>query len=240
MQYAKHFIPLESDPSIFTSLLHDLGGAPTLEFIDIWSLDDPDQLSVIPQPVLAFVLVLPTSRDYEKLKAEQRARQGDHIDSLDSVNVLWFKQTIHNACGLYGLLHAICNTQLQEAIRPESLLDKLLKSANQNPAEGTHFLENSKQLEETYAAAANQGSSSVPNAEDEVDFHYVCFVRGKDGQFLYELDGDLKGPVRRGPLATQEADSLFEAGLNAVREYIQQENGGDPKFSLMALVDMKV
>ena len=121
------------------------------------------------------------------------------------------------------------------------MLDKLLKSANQNPAEGTHFLEDSKQLEETYTAAANQGLSSVPNAEDEVDFHYVCFVRGKDGQFLYELDGDLKGPVRRGPpLATQEADSLFMAGLNAVREYIQHENGGDPKFSLMALVDMKV
>ena len=79
----------------------------------------------------------------------------------------------------------------------------------------------------------------MPNAEDEVDFHYICFVRGKDGQFLYELDGDLKGPVCRGPLATQEADSLFEIGLNAVREYIQQENRGDPKFSLMALVDTK-
>ncbi|KAL8922117.1 MAG: hypothetical protein Q9172_003691 [Xanthocarpia lactea] len=218
MQYAKYFIPLESDPSIFTSLLHDLGGARTLEFIDIWSLDDPDQLAVIHQPVLAFVLVLPTSKDYEKLKAEQRARQSDYVDNLDSINVLWFKQTIHNACGLYGLLHAICNAQLQEAIKSESLLDKLLQSANQNPAEGTHFLENSKQLEETYAAAANQGSSSAPNAEDKVDFHYVCFVKGKDGQFLYELDGDLKGPVRRGPLATREADSLFEAGLNAVRE----------------------
>ncbi|KAL8645842.1 MAG: hypothetical protein Q9226_007116 [Calogaya cf. arnoldii] len=239
MQYAKHFIPLESDPSIFTSLLHSLGGASTLRFIDIWSLDDPDQLAVIPRPVLAYVLVLPTSEDYEKQKAVASANQIEYADGPDRQNVVFFRQTIHNACGLYGLLHAICNTQREGSIRPDSVLDHLRISANENPADATRFLETSKELEDLYRIAAEQGSSSVPNAEDEVDFHYVCFVKGKDGQSLYELDGDLKGPVHRGTLSTQDKSSFFDAGINAVKDCVRKDIGGDASFSLMALVEVK-
>ncbi|KAL8847790.1 MAG: hypothetical protein Q9221_007189 [Calogaya cf. arnoldii] len=236
MQYAKHFIPLESDPSIFTSLLHSLGGASTLRFVDIWSLDDPDQLAVIPRPVLAFMLVLPTSEDYEDQKADASAGQIEYEDGPERQNITFFRQTIHNACGLYGLLHAICNTQRGEAAN--SFLDNLLQSANNSPADATRFLETSKELEDKYGIAAEQGSSSA-NAEDEVDFHYVCFVTGKDGQCLYELDGDLKGPVRRGFLSAQDESSFFDAGIDAVKEYVRKDVGGNATFNLMALFEAK-
>ena len=96
-------------------------------------------------------------------------------------------------------------------------------------------MENSKELEEAYEQVARQGSSAAPeNAEDEVDYHYVCLVRSHRNGRLYELDGDRSGPVDRGDVLGPEGD-LATAGGRVVREYIErgEEN---LNFSLMALV----
>lgn len=96
-------------------------------------------------------------------------------------------------------------------------------------------LENSKAIEEAYKEVALQGDSKVPaNAEDEVDFHYVCFVKSHKDNHLYGLDGDRKGPVDRGVLSADE-DVLSDGGVNVIREYIQRENGGNLNFSLLVL-----
>lgn len=119
----------------------------------------------------------------------------------------------------------------------DSILDNLITSCLKlSPIERANVLESSKELEIAYATAAGQGSSNVPNAEDDVDYHYVCFVKAANG-YLYELDGDLKGPVNRNILLSQDEDSLIQPALDAVRDYIANENGGDPNFSLLALVN---
>jgi ubiquitin carboxyl-terminal hydrolase L3 len=85
--------------------------------------------------------------------------------------------------------------------------------------------------------AAMLGDSAVPdNAEEEVDFHFICFVKSPKNGHIYELDGDRKGPVDRGPLLGPDEDMLAEGGLNIVREFIQRENEVNFNFSLMALV----
>lgn len=82
---------------------------------------------------------------------------------------------------------------------------------------------------------ALQGDSEVPaNPEDDVDYHYVCFVKSHIDGHLYEMDGDRKGPVDRGPLSPFE-DVLAERGLNVIREFIQREEGKDTNFSLLVL-----
>lgn len=117
MTRAKSFIPLESDPSIFTSLSHELGASGTLSFVDIWSLDDPDQLAVVPRPVLAFVLVLFTPVEDQRRKAMVDGGLAHPTNpTAHPDKVVWFKQTIYNACGLYALLHAVCNIQRKDAI----------------------------------------------------------------------------------------------------------------------------
>jgi len=79
---------------------------------------------------------------------------------------------------------------------------------------------------------ATQGTSRVPdNAEDEVDFHYVCFVKSQKSGRLYELDGDRRGPIDRGPV--RPGDDI--PGLDIIRQYIEREEG-NTNFSLMALV----
>lgn len=107
--YAKHFIPLESDPEIFTELAHSLGLSEDWSFHDVLSLEDPDLLTMVPRPVHALVLVFPTSEAYETRKVEEEATRDDYDANSIDEPVIWFRQTINNACGLYGLLHAVCN-----------------------------------------------------------------------------------------------------------------------------------
>jgi ubiquitin carboxyl-terminal hydrolase L3 len=109
MQYRKHFIPLESNPELFTSLIHRLGVSKTLAFHDVMSLDDSQLLAFIPRPVYALILVFPTSTTYESELAEKDKDKAEYIQSGDEETVVWYRQTINNACGLYGILHSVSN-----------------------------------------------------------------------------------------------------------------------------------
>jgi ubiquitin carboxyl-terminal hydrolase L3 len=102
-----------------------------------------------------------------------------------------------------------------------------------NPKERAVALEDSTDLEAAYSAVAIKGDTSAPGAEDEVDFHYVCFATS-NSRYIYELDGDRKCPIDKGIITPIEDDMLSEDGLAIIREFIQQK-GGDG-FSLMALV----
>ena len=107
--YRKHFIPLESNPEVFTELIHALGVSPTLSFQDVYSLDDPELLAFIPRPVYALVLVFPCGDEYEEKVAKEEAGLEPYDEAGEEEKVVYWKQTIHNACGLYALLHGICN-----------------------------------------------------------------------------------------------------------------------------------
>ena len=119
----------------------------------------------------------------------------------------------------------------------DSPLSKLLDaSVTLEPEARALLLEDSKELEEAHRSAAIQGDSAVPeNAEDEVDYHYVCFVKSNKDDHLYELDGDKKGPIDMGAMPEGE-DMLGPKALAAVKTYIKGEEGGNEGFSLLALV----
>jgi hypothetical protein len=118
----------------------------------------------------------------------------------------------------------------------DSTLSKLLEeSLSLQPDERAKILEDNEEVESAYATVARQGDSEVPeNPEDEVDFHYVCFVRSPKSGHIYELDGDRKGPIDRGKFEGAE-DMLSEGCLNLVRDFITKEKD-NLNFSLMALV----
>jgi ubiquitin carboxyl-terminal hydrolase L3 len=91
------------------SLVHGLGLSKSLAFQDVFSIDDPDLLAFVPRPALALLLIFPVSDAYEKF----RHREDEHKDEYHGAGphepVTWYKQTIGNACGLIGLLHAVSN-----------------------------------------------------------------------------------------------------------------------------------
>lgn len=111
--YKKHFIPLESNPDVFNDLMYGLGVPQTFSFQDVFTLDEPE---LLPHPTLALILIFPTSDSYESQKAKQEASDNEYDGSIDG-KITWFKQTINNACGLYAILHAVCNTAAKDSIR---------------------------------------------------------------------------------------------------------------------------
>lgn len=92
-----------------SSLIHRLGLSESLSFHDVYSLTDPTLLAFVPRPAHALLLVFPVSSTYESYRNAEDAPLPEYSGSGPGEEVLWFKQTIGNACGLMGLLHAACN-----------------------------------------------------------------------------------------------------------------------------------
>lgn len=99
-----------------TSLVHKLGLSSTLAFHDVYSLDDPSLLAFVPRPVAALLLVFPVSKTYETTREAEDSSLKDYAGSGAEEEVLWFRQTIGNACGMMGLLHSACNGGAKEQI----------------------------------------------------------------------------------------------------------------------------
>lgn len=119
---------------------------------------------------------------------------------------------------------------------PESTLGKLLKeSVPLSPDDRAEYLYNSPDLESAHSASAAQGDTQAPNAGDDIDLHYVAFVKASDGH-LWELDGRRKGPIDRGVLGEKE-DALSEKALDlGPRMFMKREaEAGEMRFSLVAL-----
>lgn len=91
------------------SLVYGLGLSKTLAFQDVFSIDDPDLLAFVPRPALALLLIFPVSDVYEKARVKEDEHKEVYSGNGQGEPVIWYKQTIGNACGLIGLLHAVSN-----------------------------------------------------------------------------------------------------------------------------------
>ncbi|KAK4126227.1 cysteine proteinase [Parathielavia appendiculata] len=231
---APAFIPLEANPELLTSLLHQLGLSPALSIHDVYSLTDSALLAFIPRPALALLLVFPVSAAYESHRLAEDALQPEYAGKGEAEPVVWYRQTIRNACGLIGLLHAASNGEARGFVQEGSELDRLMREALPlAPAERARLLERDEALATAHRGVAEQGDTTAPDARDDVDLHYVCFVKGADGG-LWELDGRRKGPLRRGDLDAAE-DVLSEKALALGPLKFLEREAADLRFSCVAL-----
>ncbi|KAH8193681.1 hypothetical protein TruAng_012151 [Truncatella angustata] len=232
-KYRKHFVPIESDPDIFNKLIYSLGVTSSFCFEDVMSLDEP---AALPHPALALILIFPTAQDYEIQRAREEELYGTKTASHGSL--VWFKQTINNACGLYAVLHSLINNISRSQIQPGSFFDELMSDYRTTSSSKSHLvLEESAKLAEIYNNLANEGCSPVPPPEEEIDFHYVCFVKADSDKHIYELDGDRTGTIDTGVVLEAEDDVLSEKSVQFVRGYIDRvQHKQDGMFALMALV----
>lgn len=104
-----------------TTLVHNLGLTPTLAFHDVFSISEPELIAFVPRPALALLLVFPVSESYEKSRREEDADKPEYQGKGDGEDPVWFKQTIRNACGMIGVLHAISNGAARDMIGMLSL-----------------------------------------------------------------------------------------------------------------------
>jgi ubiquitin carboxyl-terminal hydrolase L3 len=99
-----------------SSLVHKLGLSPSLSFHDVWSIDDPEMLAFVPRPANALLLVFPVSKTYETYRMQEDATNSEYDGKGGEEPVIWYKQTIKNACGLIGVLHAVSNGTAKDFI----------------------------------------------------------------------------------------------------------------------------
>jgi ubiquitin carboxyl-terminal hydrolase L3 len=231
----KVVVPLENNPDVFTSLINAIGVSPQLGFNDIYSLDK-EMISLLPRPVHSIIFIAP-SDVYYKLHGSSPNVAVEDITfdgSGEEQPVTWFPQTIGNSCGLMALLHCVSNGSAKQYIQPGSLIDKLLKEAIPlKSAQRADVLYNSAELEHAHMAAALKGDSRAPASDEGVGFHFLAFVKGKDGH-LYELNGSWDGPLDHG-LLPKEDDLMSEKALEmGVGKYIKLADGSI-EYSMVAL-----
>jgi ubiquitin carboxyl-terminal hydrolase L3 len=155
-------------------------------------------------------------------------------------DILWFKQTIPDACGSIAMLHSALNGACASDIIPGSILEHLRDAARPLAMEErAQMLYDSDEFEEAHQSVASMGDTEAPEIGDPrgLGRHFVAFVKA-NGR-LWELEGNRLGPIDRGELADDEdvlSPRALELGLGRVIKLEQTAGGGDVNFSCVAVV----
>ncbi|KAF4790682.1 Ubiquitin carboxyl-terminal hydrolase isozyme L3 [Turdus rufiventris] len=139
------WLPLEANPDVTNQFLKQLGIHPDWQFVDVYGME-PELLSMVPRPVCAVLLLFPITEKYETFRTEEEERikaKGQDVKS----SVYFMKQTINNACGTIGLIHAIANNR-----------DKMNFGRVVLVAYGTTFV------------------MEAPSIDEKVDLHFIALV----------------------------------------------------------------
>lgn len=141
-------------------------------FTDVFSTEDW-ALEMVPKPVLAVIMLFPVKPASEEYKDQEQAKI-ERDGQIVSPNVYYMKQTVGNACGTVGILHAIGNARAQVTMKSGSYLERLYqRTASMSPEAIAQDIEADTELEETHGSAAAEGQSE--QQDGEVDTHFVCF-----------------------------------------------------------------
>ena len=225
-----YWIPLESNPEIFTRYAQALGTNESVSFCDIYGLDE-DLLAVVPRPVFAISLLIPsTAAKTMKSKFSEKTI----LDTSKYPNNLWYTfQKVGNACGTVAMMHILANTQ-PNFLKEDSNFGTFVAQTKENsPAERAELMEKSDELAAVHDTFAGQGSTApLQNADDKVDEHFVALVP-LNGQ-LIELDGAKEGPVVHCESGITDENFLTEAA-KVCRQYMDASEGS-LKFAITALV----
>ncbi|KAI9281893.1 hypothetical protein BY458DRAFT_498349 [Sporodiniella umbellata] len=209
------WVPLEANPDIWNKIIHENGIDPKYNFVDVYGFD-PELLAMIPQPVQAMVFLFPITKIYEEYKAQEEDQLIRHEQAI-SPDVVFFQQTIGNACGMMAILHSVASSN-NGLIGPGLFHDIIEEAKNMSVEERSEYLESSKELAEVHQGAASVGQTMAPDREDEIDLHFVCFIEVDD--HLYELDGRKMFPINHG-----KSTNLMESSVRVMKQYMER----DPK-----------
>ena len=226
---SKKWLPLESNPEVIASFAHTLGLPADVGFHDIFGFD-PDLLAMVPQPVHAVLLLFPITDASERARAEEAeaiARDGQTV----SDRVYFTRQTIGNACGTIGVLHAVGNNlHRYESMSSDCYFsDFFAKTKEMDPDERAAYLERDDGIESAHAGAVAAGETACPTVDDEVNLHFVALVHVDGG--LYELDVRKRTPLRHG--TTSEA-TLLQDAVPVIKKFVDRAEG-NVNFNAIAM-----
>ena len=135
--------------------LHQLGMPKSWALTDVYGLDD-ELLCMLPQPVVAIMLLFPITDKYE-----------DHVKSIDFAgqsiadSVYYCKQTISNACGTVAMIHSVANNLDSIALEDGILKDFLEATKASSPEERAKQLEDNNKVSAVHDDVAREGQTAV-------------------------------------------------------------------------------
>ncbi|CAO0803087.1 unnamed protein product [Mucor circinelloides] len=220
----QRWVPLEANPEVWNEIIHKAGVDPKYNYVDVLGFD-PELLAMLPPVVEAVVFLFPITEAYEKFKDEEEA----HLIKLEqsiSPDVVFFKQTIANACGMIALLHSVASND-DEIVGPGLFNDIIEQAKNMSVDERVDLLENSKELAQLHASAATEGQTAAPCSDDSIDLHFICFI--EVDQHLYELDGRKLFPINHG-----KCTNLVESATKVMKQYMARDPN-ETNFNAIAL-----
>eukprot|EP00039_Didymoeca_costata_P018833 m.335169 g.335169 ORF g.335169 m.335169 type:complete len:228 (+) comp17528_c0_seq1:127-810(+) len=220
------WLPLESNPDVMNEFIHKAGVPESTSFYDIYGTD-PELLGMVPQPCYAVLLLFPSSKQGEH-KAAEAARIEKDGQVVDP-SAFYLKQTIGNACGTIGILHAIGNNLDSIELNDGFLKSFMEDTKGMTPEERGAHLEKDEGITTAHGESAQQGQTSAPSENERVDLHFICFAEVNGS--LYEFDGCKIAPINHG--STTKEDFLAKA--TGVCKQFMERDPTSMEFTMVAL-----
>lgn len=230
------WLELESDPGLFTLLVHEYGaeGVQVDEVYDIYK--------EIKSPVYGYIFLF---KWIEERRARRKPGNENFVNDLDTINNMFFAhQSIHNSCATHALLSILLNCQgvnigptlksikhFTEGMDPESkgyVIGNVPKLAH---IHNSYAKPERRKLPEKLTKS--EAGIACRNAIDT--FHYVSYVpiNGR----VYELDGLKPFPIDHGPW--QPGENWTDHFRRIIADRLGMNIGApyqDVRFNLMAVV----
>eukprot|EP00949_MAST-11_sp_MAST-11-sp1_P002829 g2829.t1 len=222
----KVWVPLESNPVAVNKYMKGLGYAEEeFQWEELLSCEEWAQ-GMISEPRIAVMLNFPITEAVRADEAKERECVEADGQELDD-SIFFTKQTVGNACGTIGIIHAVLNNQ--ERMSVGGWFEEFSSSSKDKaPAERAQILESSDELDDRHAdSAADTSNSSSEDAN--LNNHFITFIHNNG--CLIELDGRKPWPVNHG--ATTQTSLLQDACKLIQERFFARDQGG--AFALMVL-----
>ena len=169
----KRWFPLESNPGVMNCYIRNLGvDTSRFSFCDVLSTEDW-ALAMVPSPVLAVILLFPMKEETEEHRMKTQALIKENGQIVSS-NLYFMRQTVSQACGTIGVLHALGNARETLSISQGSFMERFLaQTVGMNPDEIAAIVNDDQELESCHNEATLDGQTDRPS--DNVTTHFVCF-----------------------------------------------------------------
>ncbi|BGP26553.1 ubiquitin carboxyl-terminal hydrolase L5 [Rhodotorula toruloides] len=216
----------ESDPGVFTGLLHELG-VRGLEVEELWGLDA--QLLQDLQPVFALVFLFKWvgNGDPEEMDGKMEEPAGPHY---------FAHQVINNACASIALLNATLNIRDPDVQLGEELSNLQLFSEELDPETRGWTISNSEKIREVHNSFARSDpfhlEENRPQDEHDDAYHFIAYL--PIGDKLYELDGLKPMPVSHGEIPGGR-DKWTDMARAVLERRIATYPAGEVMFNLLAV-----
>eukprot|EP00088_Acartia_fossae_P036301 TRINITY_DN37495_c0_g1_i1.p1 TRINITY_DN37495_c0_g1~~TRINITY_DN37495_c0_g1_i1.p1 ORF type:complete len:312 (+),score=129.85 TRINITY_DN37495_c0_g1_i1:48-983(+) len=217
---------IESDPGVFTELIHKFG-VSGVQVEELWSLDQ-EQFQTL-NPVYGLIFLFKWTQDD---KQPANVVMDSRLDKI-----FFAKQMINNACATQAILSVLMNitssdiklgSTLQEFKDFCASFDATMKGLALSNSEAIRTVHNSFSHQTLFEFDAKK-----PEKDDDV-FHFVSYIP-IDGR-IYELDGLKEGPIDHGAAGenwTETVRPIIEARMQMYKE-------GEIHFNLLAMVEDKI